>query len=129
MGEGLNFIKETGIKAIAEKEAAHIEKLWDYLSNFDNIKLYGPSPDMPRTAVLSFNVLGWDAEDVGAVLNQNYDIHTRTGLQCSPLTHQLLDTFPVGTVRLSPGYFTTEKDIDNFCNAIRRIAQVDVPVY
>ena len=122
MGEGLKFINETGIKNIAER-------LWEYLSHFDNITLYGPKPDMARTAVLSFNVSGWDAEDVGAVLNQNYDIQTRSGLQCSPLTHQFLGTFPQGTVRLSPGYFTTDKDIDTFCNAIRRIAQVDVPVY
>ena len=122
MGEGLKFINETGIKNI-------VERLWEYLSHFDNITLYGPKPDMARTAVLSFNVSGWDAEDVGAVLNQNYDIQTRSGLQCSPLTHQFLGTFPQGTVRLSPGYFTTDKDIDTFCNAIRRIAQVDVPVY
>lgn len=129
MGEGLKFINETGIKNIAERELYHIERLWEYLSHFDNITLYGPKPDMARTAVLSFNVSGWDAEDVGAVLNQNYDIQTRSGLQCSPLTHQFLGTFPQGTVRLSPGYFTTDKDIDTFCNAIRRIAQVDVPVY
>ena len=129
MGEGLKFINETGIKKIAERELYHIERLWEYLSHFDNIKLYGPAPDMARTAVLSFNVLGWEAEDVGAVLNQNYDIQTRSGLQCSPLTHQFLGTFPMGTVRLSPGYFTTDKDIDTFCNAIRRIAHVDVPVY
>lgn len=129
MGEGLNFINDTGIKNIAERELSHVARLYEYLSRFDNIKIYGPAPDKPRTAVLSFNILGWEAEDVGVVLNQNYDIHTRAGLQCSPLTHQFLDTFPVGTVRVSPGYFTTEKDIDNFCNAIRRIAQVDVPVY
>lgn len=129
MGEGLNFINETGIKNIAERELSHITRLYEYLSKFKNITLYGPAPDKPRTAVLSFNIAGWDAEDVGVILNQNYDIHTRAGLQCSPLTHQFLDTFPVGTIRLSPGYFTTEKDIDNFCNAIRRLAQVDVPVY
>ena len=129
MGEGLKFINKTGMKNITERELYHIERLWEYLSHFDNIKLYGPEPDMARTAVISFNVLGWEAEDIGAVLNQNYDIQTRSGLQCSPLTHQFLGTFPVGTVRLSPGYFTTDKDIDTFCNAIRRIAGVDVPVY
>lgn len=129
MGEGLNFINGTGIKQIADKELYHIEKIWEYLSHFDNITLYGPEPDMARTAVISFNILGWDAEDVGTVLNQNYDIQTRTGLQCSPLTHQFLNTFPAGTVRVSPGYWTTDRDIDIFCNAIRRISQVEVPIY
>ena len=129
MGEGLKFINETGMKNIADKELKHIERIWEYLSHFDNITLYGPTPEMARTSVISFNVLGWDAEDVGAVLNQNYDIQTRTGLQCSLLTHQFLGTFPEGTVRVSPGYWTTDKDIDIFFNAIRRIAQVDVPVY
>lgn len=129
MGEGLNFILETGMENIASKEMEYIEILWENLSSYDNIVLYGPEPDKARTSVISFNIKGWEAEDVGSILNKNYDIQTRTGLQCSPLTHQFLDTFPIGTVRVSPGYFTTMKDIDNFCNAVRRIASVDVPVY
>lgn len=129
MGEGLEFINKTGIENIILKEKQWVELLWDELSSYDNIMLYGPEPDKERTAVISFNIKGWDAEDVGIILDKNYDIHVRTGLQCSPLTHQFLDTYPSGTVRVSPGYFTTKKDIDNFCNAIRRIASVDVPVY
>lgn len=129
MGEGLKFINETGIDVIAKKELEHLELLWEKLSSLNNAILYGPEPGMPRTAVLSFNIKGWEAEDIGAILNQNYDIQTRTGLQCSPLTHQFLDTFPIGTVRLSPGYFTTIKDIENFYNAIHRIDEVDVPMF
>lgn len=131
MGEGLKFIQETGIEKIAQVELEHTKRIWDFLSSFENVTLYGPNPEDNRfrCGVVSFNVAGWEAEDIGAILNQNYDIHTRAGLQCSPLTHQFLDTFPVGTVRVSPGYFTTNKDIDNFCNAIKRIAIMDVPLY
>lgn len=131
MGEGLKFIQETGIENIAKVELEHTQKLWDFLSSFDNIRLYGPNPEnnKMRCGVISFNVDGWESEDIGVVLNQNYDIHTRAGLQCAPLAHKFLDTFPVGTVRISPGYFTTENDIDNFCNAMKRIAIMDVPLY
>lgn len=129
MGEGLKFINDIGINNIADAELKHIERLWEYLSSFESVTLYGPAPDKSRCGVLSFTVKGWDADDIGAVLNQNYDIHVRTGLQCAPLIHEVLGTFPAGTVRLSPGYWTTKEDIDNFCNAIRRIAIMDVPAY
>ncbi len=129
MGEGLKFINEKGIKNIADVENHHVVRIWEYLSSFDNIILYGPEPDKPRTAVISFNIIGWEAEDVGLILNQNYDIQTRTGLQCSPLAHQLLETYPIGTVRVSPGYWTKDSDIDTFFEAIRRLSQVDVPNY
>ena len=37
-------------------------------------------------------------------------IAVRTGLQCAPLAHQFMGTFPVGTIRFSVNYFTTDKD-------------------
>ena len=34
----------------------------------------------------------------------------RTGLQCAPLAHKFLGTFPEGTIRFSAGYFTSDDD-------------------
>ena len=52
---------------------------------------------------------GYAAEDIGNVFDE-MEIAVRTGLQCSPLAHKFLRTFPAGTVRFSVGYFTGEED-------------------
>ena len=46
----------------------------------------------------------------------------RTGLHCAPLAHQAIGTFPQGTVRISPGYFTTIEDADYLINAVAEIS-------
>jgi selenocysteine lyase/cysteine desulfurase len=46
---------------------------------------------------------------------------TRPGLHCSPLTHKTLGSFPVGSLRVSPGYFNTLIDIENFMEALKKI--------
>ncbi|MBR6904183.1 MAG: aminotransferase class V-fold PLP-dependent enzyme, partial [Bacteroidales bacterium] len=61
--------------------------------------------------------------DVGTMLDVDYDIACRTGLQCAPLVHEGLGTMKIdGTVRLSIGAFNTEADIDACINAVKEIA-------
>jgi len=45
----------------------------------------------------------------------------RAGLHCSPNGHRALGTFPAGTVRVSPGPFTTRAEIATFLSALRKI--------
>lgn len=126
LGAGLEFIKETGMETIASKQQMYFQQIWDQLSQYEEIVLYGPTPDEQRVSVLSFHIKGWDPEDIGKMLNQNYGIYVRTGLHCAPLAHKALGTFPEGTVRVSPGFFTTERDIKQFLLAIRNITDVEL---
>ncbi|MDX9714549.1 MAG: aminotransferase class V-fold PLP-dependent enzyme [Dissulfurispiraceae bacterium] len=127
MGEGLAFIEETGLEAIRKKGAEQLDYLWSELSGIDGINLYGPQPGENRISVLSFNLNNWEPGDVGSILNHNHGIYVRTGLHCSPLAHQTLDTYPAGTVRLSPGFFTQDSEIETAVKAIRTIARTLLP--
>lgn len=132
LGEGLTFIEETGLDAIAEKELEHFRYLWEKLSMNEEVILYGPSPDENRVAVLSFSIKGWDPEDIGGMLSQNYEVFVRTGLHCAPLAHKTIGTYGddgVGTVRVSPGYFTTNKELKEFLRAIKNITSTKVGWY
>lgn len=129
LNEGLNFIEETGIENIANKEMEHLRYLWKNLKTYENIKLYGPAPHENRVAVLSFTIDGWDTEDIGQILDQNYGISVRTGLHCAPLAHKTIGTYPKGTVRVSPGYFTTKQELKTFLKAIDNIASIKVGWY
>jgi cysteine desulfurase / selenocysteine lyase len=43
-------------------------------------------------------------------------------LHCAPDAHRTIGTFPRGTVRVSPGYFTTETEIDHLLSAVAAVA-------
>jgi cysteine desulfurase family protein len=126
LGKGVEFIESEGIEQIMKREHQHFEMLWEGLSGIPNIRLYGPNPDQPRVAVLSMNIDGWEPDDVADILQHNYQIQVRSGLQCSPLAHQVIGTHPEGTVRISPGYFTETKEIKRLINAIKNTAMTQV---
>ena len=60
-------------------------------------------------------------QDLGAILDTSFDIAVRPGLHCAPYIHRALGTFPDGTLRLSPGPFTTRDDIATFLTAFSEI--------
>lgn len=129
IGEGIKFIKETGIEKISAAEKKWIEKIRAFLSSYEEITIHSPDSDERSVAILSFTVKGWDAEDIGNILSGNFGVSVRTGLQCAPLAHKCIGTYPAGTVRVSPGYFTKDSDIEKFCEGMRTIAETLVPVY
>jgi selenocysteine lyase/cysteine desulfurase len=89
----------------------------------EGVTVYGPQqPGEARVPVVSFNVDGIEAADVGTVLDVSYSVATRTGLHCAPLVHAGIGTSPKGTVRMSLGPFTTDADIDTALTAVSEIA-------
>lgn len=84
--------------------------------NIDVIDVSGET-----TPVISFIVDGYDANEIGEMLQMGFDITCRSGLHCAPLIHKFLKTSPNGTVRISLSRFTTEKDIDYFIYALKEI--------
>lgn len=98
----------------AAEEKNH-RRLLEILRQYDFVKIAGPanrfSEKTKCIGVVSTVFDGYAAEDIGNVFDE-MEIAVRTGLQCSPLAHKFLGTFPAGTVRFSVGYFTGEED---FC--------------
>jgi selenocysteine lyase/cysteine desulfurase len=68
------------------------------------------------------NVDGIHPQDVGAILDGDFDIAVRVGVHCAPLVHEDLGTIQRGAVRFSLGAFTTEADVDAAIEAMRAIA-------
>lgn len=125
--EGINFINETGINIIREHELECTKFLKDELKNINNLKIFdNPIPEN-NLSVVSLTIEGADCGSIGDILESNFGIICRTGLHCAPLAHKAFNTFPEGTVRLSPGYFTTESDIDYVIKAIKEIAALTFP--
>jgi cysteine desulfurase / selenocysteine lyase len=119
--EGINFIMKTGLDQIREHESALRRSLCEQLLEIPHITVYGPEEATACTGSISFTIQNTDCGEIGYILESSYGILCRTGLHCAPLAHQASGTFPGGTVRLSPGYFTTHDDIQFLVNALRDI--------
>ena len=72
--------------------------------------------------MFSLDFLGMDNAEAAFRLETEYGILTRCGLHCAPAAHKALGTYPQGTVRFSPGPFTTDREIQETLAAIRALA-------
>jgi selenocysteine lyase/cysteine desulfurase len=97
--------------------------LQDGLSGIRGVTIHGTRRLDRRVAVLSITVDGYDPSDVGTILDVEYCVLTRTGLQCAPRIHERLGTAPRGTVRFSVGPFNTREQIEKTVRAVGEIAR------
>lgn len=126
LSEGVRFVLDTGVAAIRRREMALTEQLLTGLQEIPGVVVYGRPDITGRTAVVSFNIAGQDSAQVAYLLDRDYGIACRAGLHCAPWAHQTLGTIRQGTVRFSPGFFTTPQEVDEAVAAVRRIAGGEV---
>ena len=123
LGAGLKYIFREGLERIRTYERSLIDRLIEGLSNMPGLILYGAKDGFRQAPAISFNIEGYEPGEVGAILDQTFDIKVRTGLHCAPAAHKTLGTYPLGTIRLSPGYFNTVEEIDLTLQAVDKIAR------
>ena len=125
LNAGVKWITEQGIENIHAQEMRLWDKLRKGLREIEGVTVYCATSVENQNPVLSFNVKGFDAGDVGTMLDVDYDIACRTGLQCAPKVHVGIGTIDIhGTVRLSIGAFNTAADINATIQAVKEIAAI-----
>ena len=122
LGAGLNYIFSEGLEKICAHERYLIDRLTEGLANIPGLILYRSDDEFKQVPIISLNIAGYEPGEVGAILDQAFDVKVRTGLHCAPAAHKTLGTFPLGTIRLSPGYFNTVEEINFTVAAIKKIA-------
>jgi len=122
LGAGVAFLLEKGIAEVREHEARLTKRLLEGLAEIKGMKLYGPQDEGKQVGVVSFNIAGWEPQDLSAALDQSFDIAVRAGLHCAPYAHRTIGTFPEGAVRLSLGYFNTLEEINYTLKCIKQLA-------
>jgi selenocysteine lyase/cysteine desulfurase len=118
---GVNFILETGREVIHSREQELATALLQGMRSIKGVEIYG-SADSLRTAVIAFNIEGMDCGELSMLLEHDHGIITRSGLHCAHIAHQTLGTLERGACRLSPGYFTTDAQIETVLKAIYKIS-------
>ena len=109
LNAALRWIDQTGIEVIAKKEEENRNRLIDLLGRYDFVQLVGAREDRQYVGVVSTLIDGISSDSCGSLFDR-LGIAVRTGLQCAPLAHKFLGTFPAGTVRFSVSFFTTDED-------------------
>ncbi len=123
LGAGVQFVLHHSVDALREREERLMYLLIEGLGAIPGVTLYGSGDAREQVAVLSFNIAGAAPSEVAMRLEEEYDILCRPGLQCAPIAHKTLGTFPEGTVRVSPGYFSTEGEVNITVEAIANVAR------
>ncbi|MCG8637845.1 MAG: aminotransferase class V-fold PLP-dependent enzyme, partial [Desulfobacterales bacterium] len=95
----------------------------DGLTQIKDVVTYCADDLDNHIGVLSFNIKGQEAVNIGTLLDGDYNIACRTGLQCAPMVHEQLGTDKLhGTVRMGFGPFNTSEHVDKTLEAIDEIA-------
>lgn len=114
-----------GVEYIAKNFTKHETKLskltfylYNQLKSIDGIKIY--SLPNYKSGIISFNYKKYDSIEISEYLNSQYNIATRGGLHCAPLTHKFFNTLQEGMVRISLSFKNTKKEINTLIKALKQ---------
>ena len=111
LNASVKWILQQGINTLATAELNNRAKLIGILNKYDFVSVIGNYDGLDYVGIVSC-VLDDISSDTAGQLFSERNVSVRTGLQCAPAAHKILNTFPAGTVRFSVNYFTTDDDFD-----------------
>lgn len=123
MTAGVEFLLAEGVENLRNRALRRFEELRRALGEIEGVTMYGEARSNAQLAVLSFNIDGWNPDQVSYALENSFDIVVRSGLHCAPLMHEAIGTSLEGTVRASPSCHTTEQEVMNLVVAIQQMAK------
>jgi cysteine desulfurase family protein (TIGR01976 family) len=104
-----------------ERGSELVRQLWQGLSEFKGLKIYGPSPTEPRTPTVCFTIAGLSSTEVAqrladdAVFVSNGDFYATTVVE-------RLGQAEDGLVRAGCACYTTEEEVARLIDGVRRLA-------
>jgi len=121
LGAGVDFILEKGIKNVYNKKKSLTEYFLGKLEKFEGLTVYGPKNSNIQTSTISVGIKGADLGQISFMLDDEFNIMTRSGLHCAPYAHQTIGTFPEGTLRFSFDIFNSEEEIDYVIDSLNKL--------
>ncbi len=124
LSKGIDFVRQKTPQVIYHHEMKLVRKAYQSLKSIRDVRLYTDLPDIEHfVPLLSFNISDKDPNTVASILDKSFGVCVRAGFHCSPIAHKYMGTGEVGTIRICPSAFTSEKDIKSFINAVYLISK------
>lgn len=109
LNAALKWIQLQTMKKIFDTEKNLRQRLINLLSDYDFLSIVGNVANKNYVGIVSCLIKGISSDNAGNIFSER-GIAVRTGLQCSPIAHKFLKTFPEGTIRFSVNCMNTEND-------------------
>lgn len=117
-------IEELLNERIGEVEKRLSKTLITLLEEIPEVRVYAPCNRDRHIGIVSFNIKGYIAADVGLILDEDYKIALRTGYHCAPLIHKHLEDFThEGCIRASFGRFNTIEDVQRLACGVKELVE------
>jgi len=122
-----DFLRKEAIGEIHAHHSRLTARLLEGLREAPGITIHGPQSIANRTSVVSISVEGFEPQELAALLDASQRIQCRAGLHCAPRMHEALGTTAGGgTLRLSPGCFTSLEEIDTVIATLAEVSTIAV---
>lgn len=120
LNAALKWIKSETPKKLFAVEQSRRQKLLELFSDYDFIEIIGNAAGRNYVGIISCLIKGISSDDAGNIFAER-GISLRTGLQCAPVAHKFLGTFPAGTIRFSVNCMNSDKDFDELREVLEQI--------
>lgn len=114
----IDYLINIGMKNIAQYEQNLLKYATDQLSKIEGLTIVGTARH--KASVISFNIEGIHAHDVGTILDQQ-GIAIRTGHHCAQPTMQRFNI--PATARASISFYNNKEDIDRLAKGLKRVKE------
>ncbi len=122
LAAGLDWVARHAPDALRKHEVNLLQIVVDWVNESGDWKIAGRWEPATHVGALSLvTPEGITPQDVAAILDTSFEIAVRPGLHCAPYIHRALGTFPDGTIRVSPGAFSTPEEILKFTASLAEI--------
>jgi cysteine desulfurase / selenocysteine lyase len=122
LAAGVTWVAARGPDQLRRHEVELLQQVVDWAAEANGWRIAGRWDADSHVGALSLVVpTALSPQELAAILDTSFDIAVRPGLHCAPYAHRALGTFPDGTLRLSPGPFTTADDIAALLFALSEI--------
>lgn len=111
----VDYLRRVGLERISAWEAALGQRLASGVASIPGVRLLGPAAGQPRTGLVSVDVDGVHAHDVGQLLDAA-GIAVRVGHHCAQPAHRRYGV--TASTRASTYLYTTTAEVDAFLDAL-----------
>ena len=104
------------------RSAALVERLWTGLATTNGVRLYGPTPDLPRTPTVAFTIDGVPSTEVSRRLATRGLFLSHGDFYAATVVERL-GLGAEGLVRAGGACYTTEDEIDRLIAGVEEMGR------
>jgi cysteine desulfurase / selenocysteine lyase len=120
---GIGYVIEHGQDTLRQHEVGLLSRVVEWAEGMDEWRVAGRWDRDTHVGALSLVVPeALTPQEFALALDDSVGVAVRPGLHCAPYIHRALGTYPNGTLRVSPGPFTTDQEIATLLDTLSEIS-------